>query len=64
MNIPDICPLCGKATDSIEHITEQWLLREIRKQHPHWVESSGICTKCIAYYRSLDTVLELENAPG
>lgn len=57
----DICPLCGNKVDSIEHITEQWLLAEIRKQHPDWVEENGICTKCIAYYRGLDKVLELED---
>ncbi|EGG99031.1 hypothetical protein imdm_1599 [gamma proteobacterium IMCC2047] len=60
--MPDanICPLCRKSTDSIEHITEQWLLEEIRKEHPEWVEENGLCTKCIAYYRNLDNVFEFD----
>lgn len=56
----DICPLCGNKVDSIEHITEQWLLAEIRKQHPDWVEKNGICAKCVAYYRGLDNVFKQE----
>jgi len=54
----DICPLCGKPVDSVEHITEQWVLSEIRKEHPDWVEKNGICSKCVAYYRNLDNVFE------
>lgn len=60
MDTTGICPLCGKPMDSAEHIAEQWVLREIQKEHPDWIESNGLCTKCIAYYRSLDNVFELD----
>ena len=55
-----ICPLCGKSNDSLEHVAEQWLLSEIRKEHPDWVENNGGCSKCVAYYRNLDNVIELD----
>lgn len=61
MTNADICPLCNKPVDSIEHITEQWLLDVIRKEHPEWIEKNGLCTKCIAYYRNLDNVFEQED---
>jgi len=44
-----ICPLCGKSNDSLAHVAEQWLLSEIRKEHPGWVENNGGCSKCVAY---------------
>ena len=50
------CPLCGKDTDSVEHITEQFLLNMIRTEHPEWVDKNGLCPRCIEYYRKLDTV--------
>lgn len=54
-----ICPLCRKKVDSVEHIAEQWLLSEIRKEYPSWVESNGVSSKCVAYYRNLDNLLKL-----
>jgi hypothetical protein len=38
VNKTGICPICGKHSDSIEHIAEEWLLTEIRREHPEWVE--------------------------
>ncbi|UCC94879.1 MAG: hypothetical protein JSW40_08725 [Candidatus Omnitrophota bacterium] len=49
------CPICGKLlpheliriiSHGEAHITE-----EIKKKHPEWVESNGVCRKCYEYYR-------------
>ena len=56
---PTICPLCNHATDSVEHIMEEMLLKIIREEHPEWVEQNGLCPKCVAYYRNLDHELEV-----
>jgi len=61
LNKTGTCPLCGKHSDSIEHIAEEWLLTEIRKEHPEWVEANGTCTKCVDYYHSLDNVFKPVN---
>ena len=56
-----ICPICKERTDSIVHLTEQWVLGEIRREHPDWVESSGACRKCVIYYENLEKMVELED---
>ena len=46
------CPLCGKEAELMK-VAEEWLLKEIAKEHPEWVESDGACEPCITYYRGL-----------
>lgn len=58
MRSSEIYPLCGNRTDSLEHITEQWLLEVIRNEHPEWVESNGDCPKCVSYYCSQDDAVK------
>ena len=41
---------------------ERWLLSEIKREHPNWVEPDGGCPKCHAYYERLGT-LGIEESP-
>ncbi|MEE8060127.1 MAG: hypothetical protein V3U54_06475 [Thermodesulfobacteriota bacterium] len=55
-----ICSLCGKDTDSVEHLTEQILIDLIKMDHPEWVDDDGVCTPCIEYYNNLENAVEIE----
>ncbi|PIU40887.1 MAG: hypothetical protein COS99_08260 [Candidatus Omnitrophica bacterium CG07_land_8_20_14_0_80_42_15] len=50
-----ICPTCGKAMPRdllmmISH-TEGHVVGAIKKKHPEWAESDGVCKKCYLYYK-------------
>ena len=50
------CPSCGKEVPAdllaiVPH-TEGHIVDEIKKKHPAWVETKGICKKCYEYYKS------------
>jgi len=49
------CSVCGHKIpgDLIVYInhTENHVVEEIKKDHPHWVEANGLCPQCRAYYR-------------
>ena len=49
------CSVCGEKIDGgplvfIKH-TEIHIINHIKKDHPDWVEESGVCPKCENYYR-------------
>ena len=50
-----ICGTCGKTLPrellTIMSHTEEHIVNEIKKKHPDWSETDGICTKCYAYYK-------------
>lgn len=53
----DVCPICGEPiqneTKDLHSLAETWLIEQIKKDHPNWVESNGLCPKCIEYYLNL-----------
>jgi hypothetical protein len=47
--------MCGKKVQRelmvfISH-TEDHIAEEIKKKHPEWKEESGVCRKCLDYYK-------------
>ncbi len=49
------CPVCGRTCSNdlskyIQH-TETHIVDLIKQKHPEWAENSGICPKCLEYYR-------------
>jgi hypothetical protein len=49
------CSVCKKRVEGdllvyIDH-TERHIMEEIRANHPDWAEKSGLCQKCVDYYR-------------
>jgi hypothetical protein len=50
-----ICPICEikmlRDLSIIVPHTENHIIDVIKKQHPEWTESKGICEKCYKYYR-------------
>ncbi len=51
------CGLCGDTVAPegwVEHRDlENFVLLEIRRLHPEWIERDGACRRCIRVYRSL-----------
>jgi hypothetical protein len=50
-----ICPTCNKRIQRdlkiiIDH-TEEHIVEIIKKDHPDWAESNGVCKKCYQYYK-------------
>jgi len=49
------CPVCGKIIPrellGIVSHGEEHIVDEIKKKHPEWAESDGVCRKCYQYYR-------------
>ena len=50
-----VCPVCGKIisrelTVIISH-AEEHVVEEIKKKHPEWAESGGVCKRCYEYYK-------------
>ena len=49
--------VCGKS--SKEEIVDvcttayDYIIEQIKKDHPEWVEKDGACPKCIEYYKKL-----------
>ncbi len=51
-----MCPVCTLEIPRdlalfLDH-TNQHIIDAIKKQHPQWVTSDGICRKCVEYYQS------------
>ena len=50
-----ICPTCGKSLPRDIQVvlphTEKHIIEEIKKKHPEWAESDGVCKKCYEYYK-------------
>jgi len=50
------CSVCGQSVEGdlitfTDH-TEDHIMEEIKKSHPEWSSGSGVCQKCVDYYRS------------
>ena len=50
-----VCPVCGEHLPRdilvvIPH-TEKHIVDEIKKKHPEWIESNGVCNKCYEHYK-------------
>ena len=54
------CTVCGKETEDLYRIAEQYLLDVIKAEHPDWVEENGACKKCVEYYHALDHAVLIE----
>jgi len=56
MPIDFVCPTCGKELPREVQVivphTEEHIVEAIKKTHPNWAESDGICKKCYEYYKS------------
>jgi len=55
MGLKFVCPTCREEIPRdllviVPH-TENHIVEVIKKQHPDWVESSGICKKCYEHYK-------------
>lgn len=55
MPIDFVCPACGKKFPRelkmiMPHI-EEHVIDEIKKAHPHWVQTQGVCKKCYEYLK-------------
>ena len=50
------CSLCKQKItgDMITYVnhTEKHIIDLVKTDHPDWIEQSGICTKCLEYYRA------------
>lgn len=48
------CPVCHQKIrrDLILFLNHAKLhiVEEIKKQHPEWIETSGVCKRCVDYY--------------
>jgi len=47
------CSLCNYESGRISIIAEEWLIEEIKKDHPEWTGENGICLRCLDYYYNL-----------
>jgi len=60
-----ICKLCNDECDSLHDLAKVCTLELIRRDHPEWVNESGACPKCKAYYERLgNLVSEVSNEPN
>ena len=49
------CPMCDRTMERnlilfLDH-TNQHVIDQIKKEHPEWVESDGVCKPCAEYYK-------------
>ena len=49
------CPVCGKIIPrellTIVAHSEEDIVEAIKKDHPDWLDSDGVCKKCYTYYK-------------
>ena len=52
--MPYTCPICqtSMSDDLKQYVnhTEEHIVDVIKKDHPGWIQGSGICPKCLEYY--------------
>ncbi len=53
------CGLCGHDSPNLSQIAEDYVLDLIRRDHPEWVRENGACPECLAYYSSLEDVIQV-----
>ena len=50
-------PVCGEAVSAeianLHALAEEWVIDQIRNEHPEWVEDDGLCPRCMEHYLSL-----------
>ena len=54
-----LCTCCHSEADDLYRIGEEYLINQIKKEHPEWVEQDGACRKCIEYYHALDHAVKI-----
>jgi len=54
-----LCTCCNSETEDLYRIGEEYLINQIKKEHPEWVEQDGACHKCIEYYQALDYAVKI-----
>lgn len=51
-----ICPTCERSLPrELQYIiphTEEHIVNEIKKSHPKWIDSDGLCKKCYEHYNN------------
>lgn len=51
------CPICKKEMDKktaeICRQAREFIIKNIKRDHPEWVEKDGACPKCVEYYEKL-----------
>jgi len=51
-----ICPLCNDSVNKLLYPfhadSERLVIGRIKEQHPAWLENSGLCSRCMDYYRT------------
>lgn len=51
-----ICPLCNDTVDALLYPyhsgSERAVMARIKQEHPAWIESTGLCSRCMDYYRA------------
>ena len=51
------CPVCGGLlspdTADLHAMAEDWVIQQIKRDHPEWVEANGACPKCLEFYLKL-----------
>ena len=54
---PATCSICGdevRPDDADLHASaEDWVIDQIRRIHPKWVEVDGGCPRCVEFYKKL-----------
>ncbi len=54
---PTLCPICGGAlrpeSTELHTLAEEWVIEQIKKDHPNWVREDGACPKCLDFYMKL-----------
>lgn len=60
------CPLCGDAVEQLifnfHRAEENAIIKKIKEAHPAWVETDGVCSRCVDLYHS-EILLEKKLVP-
>lgn len=55
------CALCGHEAASVGQLAKDYAIDLIRRDHPEWVREDGACPKCLAYYATLENVVDVSD---
>jgi len=52
-----ICPLCKREMDretiAVSSFAHNSIIKKIKKEHPDWMQQTGLCPVCLDYYEKL-----------